>query len=186
MVACKCSWHVHSGVTGFQQPSPLSPNAKARGFSFLALCFSVGLFLGPILGGELLDPEIWLPVCGEATEVESCVRSCYYPRDLRQANVAFLSKIPKVGVSGTLGPEHFRRHRLRLASFPAAQSNVCSMAKLHTAVMHEHVCRVWQSRLLVHRLFLRPFSQQSRGPISAASRMALQAQLCSNKLYGEA
>ena len=27
---------------------------QAKGFSFLELCFSVGLFVGPILGGELL------------------------------------------------------------------------------------------------------------------------------------
>ena len=30
----------------------LFATAEAQGFSFLALCFSVGLFLGPILGGE--------------------------------------------------------------------------------------------------------------------------------------
>ena len=45
--------------------TPLTPPAffssQAKGFSFLALCFSVGLFVGPILGGELLGAANWAP-----------------------------------------------------------------------------------------------------------------------------
>lgn len=41
-------------------------SSKAKGFSFLALCFSAGLFVGPILGGELLS-------CGGAISAQASV-----------------------------------------------------------------------------------------------------------------
>lgn len=34
---------------------------EARAFSFLALCFSMGLLIGPLIGGNLVDPASWAP-----------------------------------------------------------------------------------------------------------------------------
>lgn len=49
------------GVTRTYLGEIVDETNEARGFSFLALCFSVGLFLGPILGGELVYPAHWAP-----------------------------------------------------------------------------------------------------------------------------
>jgi len=44
------------GVTRTYLGEIVDESNEAKGFSFLALCFSVGLFVGPILGGELVFP----------------------------------------------------------------------------------------------------------------------------------
>ncbi|CAE7672756.1 ZIFL2 [Symbiodinium pilosum] len=49
------------GVTRTYLGEIVDETNEAQGFSFLALCFSVGLFLGPILGGELVYPAQWAP-----------------------------------------------------------------------------------------------------------------------------
>lgn len=43
---------------------------EARGFSFIALCFSMGLFIGPMLGGQLVDPAVWMPEVFSGTTFE--------------------------------------------------------------------------------------------------------------------
>ena len=43
---------------------------EARGFSFLAVCFSLGLFIGPLLGGQLVDPAHWWPSLFSGTPFE--------------------------------------------------------------------------------------------------------------------
>mmetsp|Transcript_44072 Transcript_44072/g.82409 ORF Transcript_44072/g.82409 Transcript_44072/m.82409 type:complete len:511 (+) Transcript_44072:78-1610(+) len=49
------------GVTRTYLGEIVDETNEAQGFSFLALCFSAGLFLGPILGGELVYPARSLP-----------------------------------------------------------------------------------------------------------------------------
>jgi len=48
-------------VSDSADPSGSFLSSQAKGFSFLALCFSAGLFVGPILGGELLGAANWAP-----------------------------------------------------------------------------------------------------------------------------
>jgi len=43
---------------------------EARGFSFLAVCFSLGLFIGPMLGGQLVDVAVWWPTVFRGTAFE--------------------------------------------------------------------------------------------------------------------
>ncbi|CAL1164714.1 unnamed protein product, partial [Cladocopium goreaui] len=49
------------GVTRTYLGEIVDESNEAKGFSFLALCFSAGLFVGPILGGELLGAANWAP-----------------------------------------------------------------------------------------------------------------------------
>lgn len=43
---------------------------EARGFSFLAVCFSLGLLVGPLLGGQFADPAARMPGIFEGTIFE--------------------------------------------------------------------------------------------------------------------
>eukprot|EP00441_Pelagodinium_beii_P025431 CAMPEP_0197663186 /NCGR_PEP_ID=MMETSP1338-20131121/56424_1 /TAXON_ID=43686 ORGANISM="Pelagodinium beii, Strain RCC1491" /NCGR_SAMPLE_ID=MMETSP1338 /ASSEMBLY_ACC=CAM_ASM_000754 /LENGTH=501 /DNA_ID=CAMNT_0043241431 /DNA_START=62 /DNA_END=1567 /DNA_ORIENTATION=+ len=49
------------GVTRTYLGEIVDETNEARGFGFLATCFSVGLFVGPMLGGELVYPARWAP-----------------------------------------------------------------------------------------------------------------------------
>jgi len=49
------------GVTRTYLGEIVDETNEARGFGFLGVCFSVGLFVGPLLGGELVYPARWAP-----------------------------------------------------------------------------------------------------------------------------
>lgn len=49
------------GVTKTYLGEIVDETNEARGFSFLAVCFSVGLIVGPFLGGNLVNPVDWAP-----------------------------------------------------------------------------------------------------------------------------
>lgn len=49
------------GVTKTYLGEIVDASNEARGFSFLAVCFSVGLGVGPLLGGQLVYPAQWAP-----------------------------------------------------------------------------------------------------------------------------
>lgn len=58
------------GVTKTYLGEIVDSTNEARGFSFLAVCFSLGLFIGPMLGGQLVDPAVWLPGVFKGTTFE--------------------------------------------------------------------------------------------------------------------
>lgn len=49
------------GVTKTYLGDIVDRTNEARGFSMLAVCFSMGLVLGPVLGGQLVFPASWAP-----------------------------------------------------------------------------------------------------------------------------
>jgi len=49
------------GVTKTYLGELVDASNEARGFGFLAICFSLGLIIGPVLGGQLVDPAQWAP-----------------------------------------------------------------------------------------------------------------------------
>lgn len=49
------------GVTRTYLGEIVDSSNEARGFSFLSTCFSAGLFIGPVLGGQLVFPASWAP-----------------------------------------------------------------------------------------------------------------------------
>lgn len=49
------------GVTRTYLGEIVDERTEARGFSFLSVCFSLGLFIGPMLGGELVYPATFAP-----------------------------------------------------------------------------------------------------------------------------
>jgi len=49
------------GVTRTYLGEIVDASTEAKGFSFLSVCFSLGLFIGPILGGELVYPARFAP-----------------------------------------------------------------------------------------------------------------------------
>eukprot|EP00931_Biecheleriopsis_adriatica_P096725 TRINITY_DN70410_c0_g1_i1.p1 TRINITY_DN70410_c0_g1~~TRINITY_DN70410_c0_g1_i1.p1 ORF type:complete len:560 (+),score=31.04 TRINITY_DN70410_c0_g1_i1:158-1681(+) len=49
------------GVTRTYLGEIVDESNEAKGFGFLSICFSVGLFIGPLLGGELVYPAQWAP-----------------------------------------------------------------------------------------------------------------------------
>mmetsp|Transcript_22964 Transcript_22964/g.50595 ORF Transcript_22964/g.50595 Transcript_22964/m.50595 type:complete len:545 (-) Transcript_22964:268-1902(-) len=49
------------GVTRTYLGEIVDASTEAKGFSFLSVCFSLGLFIGPILGGELVYPAKFAP-----------------------------------------------------------------------------------------------------------------------------
>jgi len=46
--------------------------SEARGFSLLAFCFSLGLILGPAMGGQLVYPASWAPNLFAGTIFDEC------------------------------------------------------------------------------------------------------------------
>mmetsp|Transcript_65233 Transcript_65233/g.144131 ORF Transcript_65233/g.144131 Transcript_65233/m.144131 type:complete len:512 (-) Transcript_65233:61-1596(-) len=60
------------GVTKAYLGEIVDSTNEARGFSFLAVCFSLGLLIGPMLGGELVDAAVWAPGLFAGTIFEEC------------------------------------------------------------------------------------------------------------------
>ena len=51
----------NTGVTRTYLGEIVDETNEADGFGFLSICFSVGMFIGPTLGGELVFPARWAP-----------------------------------------------------------------------------------------------------------------------------
>jgi len=59
------------GVTRTYLGEIVDESTETRGFGFLAVCFSLGLFIGPLLGGELVEPVKMAPSIFAGTIFES-------------------------------------------------------------------------------------------------------------------
>lgn len=59
------------GVTKAYMGELVDSTNEARGFSVLSLSFSMGLVIGPVLGGQLVYPATWLPGVFEGTTFDS-------------------------------------------------------------------------------------------------------------------
>lgn len=58
------------GVTRTYLGELTDPSNEAHAFGMIALCFSIGAFIGPLLGGMLSDPMSWAPAAFSGTIFE--------------------------------------------------------------------------------------------------------------------
>jgi len=99
----------NNGVTKTYLGELVDETNEARGFSFLATCFSIGLVLGPMIGGMLADPMSWAPSMFQGTVFD---RFPYLLPNLSYACLAVLAWL--VGVfflEETFTSETRERHR---------------------------------------------------------------------------